>query len=206
MGISGTISSATARSTSVGGAAGAQLGHRGIVTLHHHVHVLNVNLAASKTNAPGQILIDLHNDDLGLGQHVGNVGGHEPEVEVAVGVHGGDLKHGHVHWETVPVKPGQLRIAQRAEVAHAFGHNLAVNAAHMPGIPDEMLSGIFCLCDFWHPHGNTAPDLHIRKLIFPLSQSLVQGHRVVGTPAIFHPVAGLDHLDRLGGGGQLLFI
>ena len=89
-----------------GGAAGAQLGHRRVLTLHYHVHVLDVDLAARETNAPRQILVDLYDDHFGLGQHVSDMGGHEPEVEVAVGVHGGDLEHGHVHRGGHPGRSG----------------------------------------------------------------------------------------------------
>ena len=59
------------RPVHVGGlAAAAQLGHGGIVPLHHIGHVLNVDLGAGEAVHPGHVLVDLHDDALGPGHHV----------------------------------------------------------------------------------------------------------------------------------------
>ena len=71
-----------------GRAAGAQLGHRGIVPLYDLVHVHDVDLAARQAVHPGHVLVDLHDDMLGNGQHVGQMGGGQAVIKVAVLVHG----------------------------------------------------------------------------------------------------------------------
>ena len=191
----------------VGGlAATAQLGHGGILALHHHVHVLDVDLAAVQAIDPGQVLVDLQDDDFSPVQHIGQVRGGQTIAEVAVLVHGGHLDHGHVHGQVVPIEPGQLGIAHGGEEAHALGDDLPVNAAAMPAVPGEVVPGVLGLGDLGHPHGHAAAHLHVVQLILPGGQGLVQGHGVVGTPAVVHPVAGLDDLYRLVGGGQLLLI
>ena len=58
-----------------GGSAAAQLGHGGIIALHHIGHVLNVDLSARQAEDPRHILVDLHDDALGPGHDVGQVGG-----------------------------------------------------------------------------------------------------------------------------------
>ena len=187
--------------------AGAQLGHRGIVPLHHIGHVLNVDLGAGQAVHPGHIFVDLHNDALGAGHDVGDMRGGQAEVEVAVGVHRSGLKHHHVHGrEVLPVETGQLRIAHGGEIAHALGDDLAVDAAAVPGVPGEMVAGVLGLGDLGHPHGDAAADLYVGEFVLALGQGLVQGHRVVGAPGVVHPVAGFDHLDSLLGGGQLLLV
>ena len=135
------------------------------------------------------------------------VGGGQTEVEVSVGVHRRRLDHDHVHrLQALPVEPGQLRVAHGAEVAHSLADDLPVNAAAVPGVPGEVLPGVLRLGDLRHPHGDAAPDLDVGELVLPGRQSLVQGHRMVGAPGVVHPVAGLDRLDRLFRGGQLLLV
>ena len=53
---------------------------------------------------------------------------------------------------------------------------------------------------------DTAPDLHVGQLAHPPGQRLIQGIRRADAPAVIHPVAGLDGLDRLVGRCQLLFV
>ena len=192
----------------VGGlAAGAQLGHRRVVPLHHIGHVLNIDLGAGQAVHPGHILVDLHDDALGAGHNIGDVGGGQAEVEVAVSVHGSGLEHHHIHRrEVLPVETGQFRVAHGGEIAHALGDDLAVDAAAVPGVPGEVVTGVLGLGDLGHPHGDAAADLHVSELVLALGQGLVQGHGVVGAPGVVHPVAGFDHLDSLLGGGQLLLV
>jgi hypothetical protein len=69
-----------------------------------------------------------------------------------------------------------------------------------------VVPGVLRLGDLGHPHGNAAPDLHVGELVLPGGQGAVQGHGVVGTPAVVHPVARLDRFDGLLRGGQLLLV
>ena len=69
-----------------------------------------------------------------------------------------------------------------------------------------MLASVVSLGDLGHPHGNAAADLHVLQLVLAGSQGLVQGHGVVGAPGVVHPVAGLDQLSGLFGGGQLALV
>ena len=188
-------------------AACAQLSHGGVVPLHDIGHVLDVDLGAGEAVHPGHILVDLHDNALGTGHQVGQVGGRQAEVEVAVGIHGGGLEHHHVHrGQILPVEAGQLGVAHGTEVAHALGDDLAVDAAAVPGVPGEVVAGVLRLGDLGHPHGDAAPDLYIGELILAGGESLVQGNGVVGAPGVVHPVAGSDHLDGLLGRGQLLLV
>ena len=122
-------------------------------------------------------------------------------------VHGGHLGEDHVHGvQVLPVEAGQLGIAHGGEPAHALGDDLTVNAGAVPGVPGEVLPGVVGLGDLGHPHGHAAADLHVLQLILTGGQSLVQLHGVVGAPGVVHPVAGLDQLGSLSGGGQLALI
>ena len=143
---------------------------------------------------------------LGNGQHVGQMGGGQAVIKVAVLVHGADLDHGHVHRDVLTVEAGQLGIAHRAEVPHPLGRDLPVHAAHMPGVPGKMLAGVVCLADLRHPHRHAAADVYVGQLVLSGRQRPVQGHGVIGAPTIVHPVAGLDDLDGLGSGGPLFLI
>ena len=186
--------------------AGPQLGHRRVVPLHHAVHVPDVDLTAVEAVDPGQAAVDLQDDVPGLLQHVRQLGGGQAEVEVAVAVHGGDLEHGHVHLHLLPVEPGELGVAHGDEVPHALGGDLAVDAAHVPGVPGKVLPGVLRLGDLRHPHSDAALHLHVVQLVLPGGQGPVQGHRVVGAPAVVHPVPGLHQLHRILRGGSFFLI
>ena len=191
----------------VGGGHGAQLGDLGVGALDHHGHVLDVHLGLMQAVDIGHILVDFHDDALGPGHHVIAVGGSQGEVEVAVLVHGGRLEHDHVHGvQVLAVEPGQLGVAHGGEPAHALADDLPVDAGAVPGVPGEVVAGVVGLGDLGHPHGHAAADLHVLQLILAGGQGDVQVIGVVGAPGVVHPVAGLDHLHGLGGGGQLALV
>ena len=114
----------------------------------------DVDLTAGQAVDPGQVLVDLHDDGLGLVQHIGQVGGGQGIAEVAVAVHGGDLNHGHIHGDVFPVKPGQLRVPHGGKEAHSLADNLPVDAGAVPGVPSEMIPGVLRLGDLGHPHSD----------------------------------------------------
>ena len=129
------------------------------------------------------------------------------EIEPAVLVHGGHLEHGHVQaLDAVAVIPRQLRIPQGDVIGEALAHGLALDAAHVPGVPAEMLRRIGHIENGGLVGQDTAPDLHVGQLAHPPGQRLIQGIRRADAPAVIHPVAGLDGLDRLVGRCQLLFV
>ena len=190
-----------------GSAAGAQLGNIRVLTLNDHGNVPNVDLGAGEAVDPGQLLVDFHDDALGAGQNISNMGTGNAKVEVAVRVHGSGLEHHNVNGiQILTIEAGQLRIAHRHEVTHTLCNDLAVNTAAVPGMPGKVIAGILCLCDLRHPHSNAAANLHIIQLVLTGSQSLVQLDGVVGAPGIIHPVAGLDNLYSLLSGDQFLLI
>ena len=69
-----------------------------------------------------------------------------------------------------------------------------------------MVTGIIRLAHLGHPHGHAAVDLHVKQLVLPGSQSLVQSDRLIAAPTVIHPVTGLDNLHRFLSGSQLLLI
>ena len=73
-------------------------------------------------------------------------------------------------------------------------------------MPGEVLAGVLRLADLGHPHRHAAADLDIAQLALTGGKRLVERVGMVRAPAVIDPVAALDGLDRLGGGGQLLLI
>ena len=133
--------------------------------------------------------------------------GRERIAEVAVLVHRRDLDHRNIDCGVaVAVEARQLAVAHGNEIAHALGDNLAVDAAAMPGVPGEVLTGVLGLADLGHPHRHAAADLDVLELILACGQSLVECVGMVGAPAVVDPVAALDDLDGFRGRGQLLLI
>ena len=190
-----------------GRSAGAHGGHGGVLAFHDHVNIADVDLGAGQTVDPRHILVDFHDDLLGMLQHIANVGSRNSEAEVAVGVHGSHLDHSHIRGGVaVPIETGQLRIAHGAEIAHALADDLAVHAAAVPGVPGEVVTSVIRLAHLGHPHGHAAVDLHVKQLVLPGSQSLVQSDRLIAAPTVIHPVTGLDNLHRFLSGSQLLLI
>ena len=190
-----------------GGAARAELRHGRVLTLHDHVNVLDVDLAAGEAVDPRQVLVDFNDDGLGSVEHVSQMRGRERVAEVAVLVHRRDLDHGDVNMNVaVAVEARQLAVTHRREIAHALGDDLAVDAAAMPGVPCEVLAGVLCLADLGHPHCHAAAHLDVLELALARCKRLVERVGVVGAPAVVDPVAALDDLDGFFGRGQLLLI
>ena len=164
-------------------------------------------VAAVQAIDPRQILVDLDDDSLSGIQHVGQVRGRERVAEVAVLIHRRDLDHRNINrGVAVAVEAWQLAVAHGDEIAHALGDNLAVDAAAMPGVPGEVLTGVLGLADLGHPHRHAAANLDVLELILACGQSLVERVGMVGAPAVVDPVAALDDLDGFRGRGQLLLI
>ena len=190
-----------------GGSAAAQLIQSRGLSLHDHVHVVDVDAVLKPAQAHGHVLVDLHDDGLCALAHSLQVGAAGTEIEPAVLVHGGHLEHGHVQaLDAVAVIPRQLRIPQGDVIGEALAHGLALDAAHVPGVPAEMLRRIGHIENGGLVGQDTAPDLHVGQLAHPPGQRLIQGIRRADAPAVIHPVAGLDGLDRLVGRCQLLFV
>ena len=188
-------------------AARAELRHGRVLALNDHIDVGNVDLAAVQAVDPRQILVDLDDDRLGVIEHIRQMRAGQRIAEVAVLVHRRDLDHRHVHLGVaVAIEARQLAVAHGREIAHSLGDDLAVDAAAMPGMPGEVLAGVLRLADLGHPHRHAAADLDVAQLALTGGKRLVERVGMVRAPAVIDPVAALDGLDRLGGGGQLLLI
>ena len=190
-----------------GGSAAAKDIHRGILPLYDHIHIADMDTVVKSAKTHGHVLVDFHNNGLGTfadGLQVGTAGA---KVKPAVLIHRRDLKHRHIQGlDTVGIVSRQLRIAQGDVKGEARADSLALNAAHMPGVPGEMAGGVGHIKNRRLVGQDAAPDLHIRQLLHPLRQGLVQRDGRTDAPPVVQPVAGFDHLDRLAGGGQLLLI
>ena len=189
------------------GCAGGQDAHGVVAPLHHHIHLADVDAVVEAAQTAGHILVDLYDDHLGHLTHCLQVGRGQAEIEVAVLIHGCDLEHGHIRRrDMVVVVAGQLGIAHRLVEARAAGDMVALHAAHVVGVIDNMMHRVLNVKDRRLPQADAASDLHILQLRCAASQRLVQHAGVDGTKSVVHPVAGLDDLDRLIRGGQLLTI
>ena len=157
--------------------------------------------------AHGHVLVDLHDDGLGALAHRLQVGAAGAEVEPAMLVHGCHLEHGHIQsLDAVAVVAGQLGVAQGDVVGKALIDGLALDAAHVPGVPCEVLSGIGHVKNRRPVGQDAAPDVDVLQLPHPLGQSHVQRIGGADAPAVIHPVTGLDGLHCLVSGGQFLLI
>jgi len=122
-------------------------------------------------------------------------------------VHGGHLEHRHIQRiRAFAVVAGQLGITDGGVEGEALCNGLALNAAHMPAVPCHVCSGIVDLEDRGHPHQDAAAEVDTFQLRQTLCDLGIHRHRGVHSPAVIHPVAGLDGLDRLVGRCQLLFV
>ena len=97
----------------------------------------------------------------------------------------------------------QFGVAQRIVKGKALIDRLALDPAHMPGIPAEMVGGILDLENFGHPHADAAADFYIVQFAHPAGQGGVERHRMAGGPAVINPVPRFDDSGRLIGSGQL---
>ena len=88
----------------------------------------------------------------------------------------------------------------------AAGDMMALHAAHVVRVEDDMVYRVLDVEDRRLPQANTAPDLHILQLRCTAGQRLVQHPGMNGAEAVVHPITGLDDLHRLVRGGQFLLV
>ena len=113
-------------------------------------------------------------------------------------IHRRDLDHRNINCGVaVAVEARQLAVAHGDEIAHALGDNLAVDAAAMPGVPGEVLTGVLGLADLGHPHRHAAADLDVLHFTLARGEGLVQKLGEARAEAVVHPVAGPHSLDGL---------
>ena len=76
---------------------------RRVVALHDTVHLTDVDDLVKAAPDPGEIFVDLQDDQLRLVQDaLGHPGAHR-QIEITVAVHRGDAHHSHVYLQKVPV-------------------------------------------------------------------------------------------------------
>ena len=100
----------------------------------------------------------------------------------------------------------QLRVAQGRIVSVTGGNGLALNAAHMPAVPAEVLCLIFNLEDFRHMAQDTAAEFNPVQLRQALGQSSVKADRGTDGPAVIDPIVILDQSGNAVGRCQFLCI
>ena len=153
------------------------------------------------------VLVNLQNYRLGALAHRLEVRTAGAEIEPAVLIHGCHLEHGHVQsLDAVAVVAGQLGIAQRDIIGESLPNSLALNAAHMPGVPGEVAGSIGNVKNSGTTGQNSAADIDIRQLREPLCQRPIQSVCSTGAPAIIHPHSRLHRFNSFICGGQLLLI
>ena len=191
----------------LGGRTGGLDTHGVVAALHHHVHLADVDAVVEAAQTAGHVLVDLHDDHLGHLAHSLHMGRGQTEVEIAVLVHGRHLKHGHVRrCDMVVVVAWQLGIAHGLVEPGAAGDMMALHAAHVMGIENDVVYRILDVEDSRLPQADAAAYLHILQLRGAAGQRLVQHAGMNGAEPVVHPVAGFDDLHRFVGGGQLLAI
>ena len=189
------------------GLSGRLNAHGVVAAFHHHVHLADVDGVVKTAQTAGHVLVDLHDDHLGLLADGTHMGCGQAEVEVAVAVHGRDLEHGHVRRrDVVVVVAGQLRIAHGRIEPGTAGDVMALHPAHVVGIENNVACGVLDIEDSRLPQADSSADLHILQFRCAAGQCLVQHAGLDGAEAVIHPIAGLDNLHRLIRGGQLLAV
>jgi len=179
--------------------------HGVVAPLHDHVHLGNMDAVIKAAQAPGHILVDLHDDHLGFLNNSPQVRGRQAEIEIAVLIHGRHLEHSHIRRRNmIGVVPRQFGIAHGLMETGAAGNVVALHGAHMVGIENNMMNGIFDIKNSRLPQADAAANLHILQLRRTTGQGLVQHTGVDGAEAIVHPITGFDDLDRFVCRGQLL--
>ena len=191
----------------LGGLSRGQDAHRIIAAFHDHIHVGDMDCLAKAAVNTGHLLVDLHDDRLGGIANSLQVRGGNAEVEVAVLIHGGNLEHGNIGLiEVLVAVTGQLRVAHGGVEAGTGVDVLALCAAGVVGVKDDVLMGLFDVEDGGTPQADTAAHLHLLQLGCALCQCLVQYAGMGASEAIVHPIAGLDHLYCLLSSGEFFTI
>ena len=93
----------------------------------------------------------------------------------------------------VIIVAGQLRIAHRLIEASAGINVLALEAAGVVGVVDDMVDGIFNIKDRRLPQCDAPTDLYVLQLRSTAGQGLVQYARMRCTKSIIDPITGLDY-------------
>ena len=153
------------------------------------------------------VLVDFY-DDLFAGFANGSqMRSVRTKVEIAVLVHRCDLNHNNIRRaNALSIPTRQLGIAQRGIERDAVVNHVALNAAHVPRVPREMLVCVRNLCDGKRLHQDAAADVDVYQLVCTSGQCLVQFNRRAGAPAVIYPVAALDDLCCLCGSCQFTVI
>ena len=190
-----------------GGTAAAQLVDRRVVTLDNAVNLGNVQAVVVAAQADRHVLVHFHKHLVGLAGSIGQMAGAGAEVEVAVAIHGGNHKHRNVQRVgAFAVVARQLGVAQGRIVSVTGGNGLALNAAHMPAVPAEVLCLIFNLEDFRHMAQDAAAEFNPVQLRQALGQSSVKADRGADGPAVIDPIVILDQSGNAVGRCQFLCI
>ena len=191
----------------LGRSGSTHLTERRVVALDDHVDLGDVNRVLKAAETARHILVDLNDDVLaGLADRL-EVGCVRTEAEIAVLVHRCNLNQRVlVRDDVFTVVARQLGIADRCIICHSLCDHFALNAAHVPGVPGEMLRCVVYFCDFRNPHQDAAADFDVGQLVCACSERFIQCDRRTGAPAVVDPVAALDALDRVLGGGQFALI
>ena len=122
------------------------------------------------------------------------MGRRHAEVKVAVSVHGRYLEHGDIRRiDMIVIVAGQFRIAHRLIEASAGINVLALEAAGVVGVVDDMADGIFNIEDRRLPKRDAPTDLYVLQLRSTAGQGLVQYARMRCTKSIIDPITGLDY-------------
>ena len=166
-----------------------------------------MNAVLKSAQADRHVFIYLYDDCVSLLAHSRHVGGVRSEIEEAVLVHGSCLEHSYVERSLgVAVVSWKLRVADRSVEGEALGDGLSLNAAHMPGVPCQMLRRILNFENLRNPHEDAAAEIHIVELRHSLCKSRVKSNGRARAPAVVNPVAGLYHSGSLIGRHKFCFI
>ena len=188
-------------------AGGSHLADGRVVALHDAGHLRDMDAVFHTAEAAGHVLVDLHDDLLGLFAHGTQMRSAGAEVEVAVLIHRGHLEHRHVQRVAAfTVVAGQLGITDGAIEREALRNGLALDAAHVPAVPRHVGSGVRDLEDLGHPHQDAAAEVDILQFGQTLRDLGVHRYRGVHSPAIVHPVTAFDQCSSLSGGHFFLSV
>ena len=145
-------------------------GQRAVRAFHDHVHVADVDALVQAAVDPGQVLVDLQDDDVRLVQGGAGGGRCAGKVEIAVLVHRGHGHHGHVDGEELAVIPAQVAEHHWVEIAQATVAELALVAGHMPAVVDEVLALRVTLHHLDGLEDQVTADLDLAQLVLALGR------------------------------------
>ena len=145
-----------------------------VLPLHHVVHLGDVHHLVEPAAEPGQVLVDLHDDDVRLVDDPLADAGGAAQIEIPVLVHGRDADHGYVHGEEVGIVGHHVPEHHGDEVAEASVAQAPLVARAVPGVVDEVLPGGVALHGLQLVEDEVAPDLHVEELVPALAEGPVQ--------------------------------